>query len=257
MLWEVGILSNNKQAGRSEKLFDTMLKAAAEEAAEQEMDALPSREDLEKLYPRSEAFEKRIAKIIRKHERAAKTKRALTIFYRAAASMAIVFTVGVITLMSVEASRAYILSRFIEIDNDEVLIGYRFGEISGLEFGELLIGYVPEGITFDYKEEDDGIVRYIFVNEAGHVDVIIQHLIVMDDGDSILMGGRTDSPYIEFSVISLHGQPAYLFKSTGEVDINSTVTWNYGRHFISVTAWLDVDELLKIAENITINYSGN
>jgi hypothetical protein len=54
--------------------------------------------------------------------------------------------------------------------------------------------------------------------------------------------------YGELTIISINGQIAYLFASPEY----NTISWDYGRHFISVAAWLDVEELIKIAEGITI-----
>ena len=102
---------------RNEKLFDAMVKTAFEEAVQQEMDSLPSREKLNEMYPSSEAFDKQIMAIIAKEEKTYKrrqaSKQALKVFTRIAASIAILFTVSTLALMSVETSRVFIFNAFM------------------------------------------------------------------------------------------------------------------------------------------------
>ena len=88
---------NSKNSDRNEKLFDAVLKIAAEEAMVERMDGLPSREELAKLYPRSQAFDKRAAKIIGKHDRAEKIRKnafVVRTVLKIAASFLLVVTLG-------------------------------------------------------------------------------------------------------------------------------------------------------------------
>jgi len=74
-----------REAERNEKIFDAILKIALEEAVQEEMDALPSNEELNKLYPRSEALDKKVYAAIRREYRPVRIKRAVHKLARVAA----------------------------------------------------------------------------------------------------------------------------------------------------------------------------
>ena len=125
---------------RNEKLFDAIVKTAFEEAVQKEMDSLPSREKLNEMYPSSEAFDKRIMSIIAKEEKAYKrrqsSKQALKVFTRIAASIAILFTVSTLALMSVETSRIFIFNTFMGTQYEHPHATMEFVPFDGeIEFG--------------------------------------------------------------------------------------------------------------------------
>ena len=58
------------------KLFAAVLKVAAEEAWQEEMDSLPSLDELNEMYPPSESLDKRVFGTINKAARRGKAKKA-------------------------------------------------------------------------------------------------------------------------------------------------------------------------------------
>ena len=242
----------NNSKHNTEKLFDAVLKAAAHEAAKREMEGLPSREELKKLYsdPGTEDFYNKMTKKIARHERSAKIKQAKKYLYRIAASIAIIFMISFIGLMSVEASRVFILSRIIEIYDNRAYISYRFGEVSDFEAGQLYFGYLPEGFTLYAKRPLFELWEYSFSDQYGDLSLFVQHLLI-EDGGSVYSTAELHPDYVEFSIIPFKGHFAYVSRSLSEGG-SSSISWIYERNFILIWAWLDVEELFKIAENITV-----
>ncbi|MCL1863619.1 MAG: DUF4367 domain-containing protein [Defluviitaleaceae bacterium] len=234
----------------NEKLFDAIIKVAAEEAWQEESDSLPSLEELNEMYPPSETLDKRVYGAINKATRRGKIKK--TIRYTIKCAMAfcvfIVFAGG--ALMSVEASRTFILSRIINISDDYARIHFQLGYVSDLEIGELVINYIPDDFTFyEQGEFTEGHTFYTFRSETRR-GIMIQHFIV-SEGMNEITSGTLMTEGGNLSVISLNGQVAYFFTFADENYAN-TISLNDGRHFLSVTAFLDRDELIKIAKGMTL-----
>jgi len=236
-------MANNANTDRTEKLFDAMLKVAAEEATIQEMDALPSREELEKLHPRSDVFEKRIMKIIGKHESAVRRKRAMQTFYRVAACVAIIFTVGVVTLMSVEASRNFIRNVIFNIRDDHVAFEF-WQEQPTPQRGELVVGYLPDGFELVSSGAREGRGSMVFFNNAGQ-----QITIQQDNTDTQARFFQTEN--MEFSITSVRNHEAYLFESLDGERVNK-VMWVDGEYILTVLADVEIDVLMRIAENLKL-----
>jgi len=211
---------------------------------------LPSLDELNKMYPPSESLDKRVFGTINKAARRGKAKKAMRITGKivAAFCVAIIFIGG--ALMSVEASRTFILSRIINISDDYVSIRFQLGDIADLDIGELAVNFIPEDFTFYGQGElAEGHTYYQFRSDIRR-GIMIQHIIVSEDGSSVALGGiMTEGG--EFSVISLHGRVAYLLTSADESKA-TTISWNYGRHFLSVSAFFDVDELMEIAKGMVL-----
>ena len=240
-------MENKQKTETNEKLFAAIMKVAAEEAWQEERDSLPSFEELNEMYPSSEAMDKRIYGTINKAARRGKIKKAMRTTARLAAVFCVFIVVASGVLLSVEASRTFILNRIISMGEDYVQIRFQLGYAADLEIGELVINYIPADFSFYTQGElAEGYTYYIFESDARKT-ITINHFIVPDDSRSVYMFNPM-AEYSEFTIVSLNGQIAYLFVSP----THTTISWNYGRHFISVSAWLDVDELIKIAEGITI-----
>jgi len=234
----------------NEKLFDAIIKVAAEEAWQEESDSLPSLEELNEMYPTSETLDKRVYGAINKAARRGKIKKAIRYTIRCAMAFCVFIVLAGGALMSVEASRTFILSRIINISDDYARIHFQLGYVSDLEIGELVINYIPDDFMFyEQGEFTEGHTFYTFRSETRR-GIVIQYLIV-SEGMNEITSGTLMTEGGNLSVISLNGQVAYFFTSADENYAN-TISWNDGRHFLSVTAFLDRDELIKIAKGMTL-----
>lgn len=253
--------SENKNENNTEKLFDAILKVAAEDATKQEACGLPTQEELKSLYNDSDAqdFYKNMLNKIDADMATppnAKPKQLKNKLYRFAASVAIVFMVSLIGLMSVEASRNFIISRVIEMYDNRVYIRYQFGDLSDFEFGPLHFGYLPEGFTLYSRRPFLHSWNYNFIDGDGELSLFVQYFAIEDMGG--LYSTHDLHPNYEFYIIPFQGHVAYISESIYDTGLNS-ISWIYGRNSILIWSWVDIEELIKIAENITVlpNNSAN
>jgi len=240
-------MENKPKTETDKKIFEAVIKVAAEEAWQEEMKSLPSLEELNEIYPASESVDKRVYGIINTAARRGKIKKTIQTTARLVAGICVLMVLAGGVLLSVEASRTFILSRIISMGEDYVQIHFHLGYAADLQVGELVINYIPADFAFYAQGElAEGYVYYLFRSDTRRV-IMISHLVASDDSCSIFMYNPM-TEYCEFTTISLNGQTAYLFV----VPSHNTISWNYGRHFISISAWIDVEELIEIAEMITI-----
>jgi hypothetical protein len=240
-------MENRPKTETDEKLFTAIMKVAAEEAWQDEVDAMPSLEELNEMYPPSEALDKRVYGTINKAARRGKIKKAMGITSKLVAGFCVFIVLAGSVLLSVEASRTFILSRIINMGEDYAQIRFQLVYAPDLKVGELVINYIPNDFTFHAGGElAEGYTYYIFESDTRKT-ITVNHFIVPDDLRSVyLFNPMTE--YSELTIISLNGQIAYLFVSP----THNTISWDFDRHLISVAAGLDVEELIKIAEGITI-----
>ena len=107
------------------RLFDTLLKAAAVEDFQNELDALPSEQELNREYAPSEQLEKGIRSLIRESDRRRRRKKLSRLAKRAAVIAAIVIPISIGSLLSVEASRNAIFNSVMEWKAEHVDIHFQ------------------------------------------------------------------------------------------------------------------------------------
>ena len=222
----------------NEKLFDAMVKAAFEEAAEQEMAALPSNEELNEMYPPSEAFDNRIMAIIEKEEKAYreryknghngyKRNRIIKTFTRVAASIAVLFTVSTLALMSIEPSRVFVLTTLMNMhmqhDQPQPLAAAEFMPFSDEELPMIQRNW---GMDLDIDVDMDADIDF---------DIDMAHR--------------------QFSVIDINGQEVFLYEAedSHEQYKRYIVRWSRGGIDFQISADpsdTNIDELLTLVESM-------
>jgi len=220
----------------SDRLFDAMLKAAMEEAEEQKMATLPSEDELDKMYPTSDALDKRIMKLISNAENRRKRRRNMRVFTRIAATAAVLVVACTAALMSVEPSRIYILNSitsgqygapiadFAAFDSDMPMaapaaVAESF-EIYGAEVAEEEILWAIPRAAAGAIEADDLEFNMDFENFA-----------------------------FVYSTIVVNGQEVTLIESSVEW-MEHVVTWTRDNITFQITAAIPIEELLTVVESL-------
>ena len=223
---------------RNDRIFETMLEIAAEESFKRKMDSLPSREELDKEYPISPEFKKKIDGIIAKEERQFKRKRFSRIFMKIAACAGVLLTVSAIALMSVEASRTFILNTIINIHHDHVTFEFVVDEPRENFDGRSL----PGGFEYEGSHAFENFTVRSYVNADGQQIIIQQHL-------GVNLGSAIDNDYRNFTTIYINEREVFLFES---IDINEhhVAMWQHGSDVFQVQAYIDVSELLVLVTTI-------
>ena len=230
-------LTNNSDTSWNEKLFEAMLGVAVEEAVTNEMAALPTREELDAMYPQSEAFEKKIRQIIAKEEKTYSRMRNIKVISKVAACFSIFLTISAIILMSVEASRVFILNTFINIQEDHV--AFEFGDLNNGIHREHKLFH--EGFEYITSQKSDNISISIYRNDDGEQIIFQQHV-------GANLRTAIDNDYRDFLPKYIHSQEAYLFESDGEE--YHVVMWAEENTVYIILSKIDISELLALVEEL-------
>ncbi|MCL2199171.1 MAG: DUF4367 domain-containing protein [Defluviitaleaceae bacterium] len=237
-------MENSANIERNKKVFDALFNIAAEEALKEEMDALPSCEELNEIYPRTKSLDKKVYDAINREKRIAKRKKTINTFTKIAAGFCIIAMLCMGALMSVEASRNFILNFLIDMRGDYIVFDFGVEERSHSSVGEIVLNYKPEGFELINTHTQDTLRIYVFMDDADQ-NIIIQRFI----GTNFTMG--VDYEYMEFSEVLINGEPAKLFISS-DGHIENKIMWIVGEDVITIITCLDVVTLIKIAENLIV-----
>jgi len=255
-------MTNNKSLNinRNEEIFDAILKIAAKEAFNDEMTELFEELDEMEDVQSSDILDKKIRNMISKEKRVHRRKKFFGSFMKVAAIFLAVVGLGSIGLMSVEASRNFIINLLIEIRGDYVLIelgrdgtvpgeGQNVGQevagvADGLEVLGIVFGYVPDG--FEVVSYQEMSARSIVVFSDG-----VGGRIVVEKNISQSTSRLVDTEFREFETIYLSGgREAFLFTAV-DYGFTNALVWQLINDAILIDATVKVDNMLRIAENIS------
>ena len=235
-------MKNNASIDKDDILFEAFLRVAAKEALREEMDELPSLEELNEQYPRSESLDKKVYSAIRKEIAAVKRRQLIRTTTKVAAGFALFFAITMAALMSVEASRNFILNLFVDIRNDHITFDFGQGNRDAVDSGDVDFRHIPAGFELVNSQILDDMSIYIFVDSRGHQIVIQQHHI-----GAFLFAA--DNEYREYTIILLNDQEMHLFMAQDAQD-PSIVMWTSEEYTFVIHANIEMDNILRIAESM-------
>lgn len=227
---------------KDSEIFEALLVAASSEAMRRELDALPSNEELNTLY-KSDALDARIAKIIEQDEQKKRRKRMLKSLGRIAASIAIVLTLTVSVLMSVEATRVRIINAFLDWRADHVQIRPN-NEGSNVKNNNSFYRptYLPEGY-FEVEIYSYGnTFESVYTNNEGD-EINLQQ----SPAESTVL--NIDNEHSDYYKIEISGNEAHLFVSFDD-DTQNQMVWVLDETLFTLSSFINHEELILIAESI-------
>jgi len=226
---------------RNEIIFNTLIDAAAEEALRQEMDEMPSCDDLDKIYSPTPEMDKKIRRLIKKVEAIQRIKKILILTGKISVVFIAFMVVVSTVLFSVEASRNYILNIYIRWNDDHSSFEFNDNSIT-TQFDSYIINYVPEGFILDNVFSNDIVRKLTYANEKNEKITIFKSFA---DSSSL----TADNERNNLSIITINGNEAYLFISNDE-DENNVLIWKNENVAFQIISTIDINNIIKIAENI-------
>ena len=226
-------------------LFDALLKTAAADAFEKEMQSLPTCDELDDRCRLSDETDQKIRTMLHKSISKTKLQRFGKYFMQLAAVFAIAFTILLVTLFSVEASREYIIETIVNWKDNHVEINYtpQKAEYDGDIY---LPAYLPEGYSLDEDHYDLTVDPYYFRYE--NADGYTLDFIFSNDSTGT---SRVDPAHMALSRIEINGQPAKLYEGIRDQDINILIWEAYDMEF-QLRGLVDGDEMVRMAESLTL-----
>jgi hypothetical protein len=231
-------MKNNVDINRNERLFDSMIEVAAEEAMIQRLSDIPTREELDEMYPASIELQNRINKIIAKENRSIKRNKLSKLFMRVAAGIGIAFTICSIALMSVEASRNIILNTIIRMQHDHVVFEFSGDTPDNIDSG------INQIRSFNYMGSQifDRMAMSVYENENGNQIMLIRHY-----GENL--SAALDIDYRDFIAAYVGEHQVHLFEAFDEY-AQSIIMWQSVNAVYHAYASISIEELLDFVKYI-------
>lgn len=227
---------------RNKELFDALLKVAVSEALKNEMDTLPTNEELNMAYKPSPELDKRFKNLIIQGKIKSKIKFFVKSVYKIAACIIMIFVLSSITLLSVEATRNVIFNAFVEW----------FGKYTEIQFQDSVIdndqkniyrpAYLPNGFKETSSQTYGNTVMQIYSDESG--DEIIFKQRPADAGTALI-----DNENTIYTEVEISGNTAYLFKALTKEDY-SVLLWQSEGVVFEMTSQISSNELIRIGNSL-------
>lgn len=232
---------NNKTSHQDpfdDKVILALFQKGAHEYLENMLNDLPDSADENEPGP-SEVFNKKIENMITRAIRKEKKKHRVKRIPRIAAVVIAVIVICSITVMSVEAFRVPFLNLFVNTEEEITDIEYEEDQASDEGSSQSdLFGYIPDGYELTVEDVQEQAATFIYFNENEEKLLIRRYY---GEGSSGIDTENAD--YNEISINDYQG-----FYSTKHGITTLVFTKNGYAYFIQ--AYIDLSEIVKIAENI-------
>ena len=229
-----------------EEVFDALLTAALAEYVDETDRALPTDEELAKLYP----IPKKARRIYKRLAKKRKYRKPMPLVYarRAAVILLAAAALSFGVLMTNSNVRAAVASSVVEWYEKYIQIRFsgdrQEGESSITATVESLeIGYIPTGFGLIDSNEDERTREYFYMKDDG-----TDHYIMIGIYSSDASVVDADIEYMEYEAITINGQEAHLLYN--EEERYGVIVFGNPVYTVSLTADLERSELIKVAENI-------
>ena len=222
------------KTNKNGEVFDSILKHVIYETVEEELSSFPSDKELNDLYLMT-ATDKKILESIAKRKRILSRQKFKRMALRIAACFCIFFTITTITLFSVEASRNFILSFFINIQQDDVVLTYEWHDTDGF----------PENFRYMGSIVDGFFTTSTYENAYGERILVLRNSSPYVARDEVFGFGHAPSTFM------VDGVTISLFETYG--DDNRIARWVYANVEYQISSTLSIDELSNLIRAITAN----
>jgi len=226
---------------RNEVIFNSLIDAAAEEALLQEMNELPSCEELDKIYSPTPEMDGKMRKLIKRVEN---TQKAKKILIQASKTAMVFFTfMAVITtiLIAVEPSRNYIFNTFIQWNNNHTAIQFQPSEKSN-DFDIYTLNYIPDGFKLITTSSNENMRSSIYSNDKNE-KIFFQQFLA--DSTNLSVDNENNKP----SIMTIHNSEAFFFESESEND-NNILIWKENNIAFKIISNIGKNEMVLVAENV-------
>lgn len=236
----------------SEEVFDALLRRALIEDLQREMDELEKDESLHQPYPFSKRFQRRMDRFFRK-EVYHKPNPALLVLRKVAVFAVCLLAAGFIAMISIPSVRASIRTLFIQTYDDHITFSRTnpnavstpaepYAVFDGYE-----VQYLPEGYeVVEWNPEKDKCTGRFFnpIEDNGEIKFYAY------EADLWFGPPSADSEHSKLTDQDVNGHEGYRFEAIDDEGVNK-IMWLDENYCFEVFSLINIDELLKIAENIT------
>jgi hypothetical protein len=240
-----------KQDKSKVDLYDDLMTYALEQEINQTIKNMPSEECLQAAYQPSPEFEGKMQRLFNqetKIQRISRRRQITKIMQRIAACIVIAIAISAVTITNVEAFRIRFYNIVMEVKEKYLSITFEGSEqkSSDKEF-ELQVympTYLPQGFYLQETSYFDNNSVLNYQDDSSALISIKQSYI--HEGRSL----NLDSEDVSVKEIMVNDLKITIYQKEvfGKSDeIQTTLFWTDGRYFFSISATVELDELIKIA----------
>jgi len=222
----------------NDSLFEAMLSQALKDFFVQELNELPSEEELSETVSISELQEARMKKLFAKAERQERIQAAMKWTRQAAAVVVVVITVLFGSLMITRDVRAAVISTVVHWADG---ITHFFTNGANLELAAMEPKFIPDGYTESAKVRTEDLIAITYTDSSG--SIILLRAI---PANSSLEINIVD---MEYEQILIKNVIYHVFQSELAGKLNYIVWDTHDRRYY-VGAQLPVEQLLEIAQSL-------
>lgn len=207
-----------------------------------EFDAIPSKEELEKMYTFSERHEKNMEEIFKAEEGKENKNNFFVAFKKVAVIALAIIGCAFVSLKVVPTVYAYVETWMVENNEDRIIFrdkdNVEYDEVADLRF-ELL--YVPEGYEVVKEiERESGDIIIIYQNDA---DEKLRFEYGKAKGKQISI----DIENTTEKVVVVDGAQYYVFSGYDDFTL---IVWKQEGYLLDIYGKLDGDEMLNIVASV-------
>ncbi len=229
-------------------MFQTVLRAAAENDLENEMGRLPPESILSAQYRLPDRLRLAIRRMARRQRRRETAKKIRHFSARAAVCAGILVAVSFGSLLSVGASRRAIFNLFADWKNGHVSITYQDAcsvppSGQSAETGAFQPQYLPSGF-FKAKSDKFGDTLEIRYQDSHGTEIVFNQTSLSKEGKSDI-----DTEHSTRKEIEIDGKKAILLQANTPDDLSFVIWHNQNTSFL-LKSTLSSGELIRIAESV-------
>lgn len=234
---------------QNERIFDALFQTAVYQSAEEELATLKVAP--EDWHTFSEAHERRLKVILRRHHRRESWKHTLPDARRVAVLVLLIISITFGGLMTVEAVRNEVVRVVIQWFVKFTDVGFlsegteAAGEDIDLrESGAMLPSYVPEG--FELIDSSQSRIRVMHLYQNSLNDTIVYDQILRAEGEAASLDNENHD--IVKTVISGHDG---IIATSNQPELKSVILiWNDGIFTYSIMGEIDENQAIAMAESL-------
>lgn len=225
---------------------DALIALVVAEAEDRELSAMPSLEEMNAAFHPSEEFQKKMDKLLKQAKRKQERKGAWRTAKRLFVVATTVVTVFACMLMPVQAVREAVVSTVLNWRDQFVEIVFTAENDNSTVFpSNVTINYQPNGFTLS-ESVSSGDGRYVARYSSDDGDWYTIRLLDIHGNQSIDL----DNEYVTYYNVCFFGHRAIW----GIMRDNSNeLLWSQDNVACQISGTIDISELLKIAESLSIS----
>jgi len=226
-------------------VFEALFRQAVIDDFNEEIDSIPTKEQLTKIYSFSPEFEIRMKKLFIKDRRRSLLKDTMLYSRRVASVLIIVLGLLFGTLLFNTEVRAAVGKVLVEWYEKFTSFTFNDDEVIG-EKKDWTLNYLPEGYTLKIYEVLGRITNIEFINNQGDK---IRFSYRPEEGITNI---SVDNENHEISSYVILDKEAFSITAVND-KFDNGVIWNMEGHTFDLWGKIPVDELKKVAESISEN----